>query len=216
MLLLWISLGWAGVLVSLVLLARFWLHSFLAVTAPLNHADILVVEGWMDDDALKNALPIFERGSYKALVTIGGPLRIGTYISPYKTLAELSAATLIAFGGDRHAITAVPSSHSLRDRTAITADAFRDWITTHHPSIQAINLYCYGVHARRTWWLYRNVLSPDIQVGVIASVTTAYDPTRWWESSEGVKRILIECVALLYTLNSLCKRKTIHKNLEVP
>lgn len=211
MLLFWIAFGLVSILASFVLLIRFWLHSFLAVTAPLEKADILVVEGWMDDDALKNALPIFEDGGYKRLVTVGGPLRIGTYMSPYKTLAELAAATLIAFGGDRPTIIAVPSDHSLRDRTATTAEAFRAWMSTHYPHIRAINVYCYGVHARRTGWLYRNVLAPDVQVGVIASVTTAYDPTHWWESSEGTKRVLIECVALLYTLISLRKKKPQHQ-----
>ncbi len=198
-----------GVIVSgailssiLVLFIRYRLHSYLALNAPIPDADILVVEGWMDDETLKGVMPTFSAGTYSTLVTVGGPLKVGAYVSPYKTLAELSAATLVAFGCDPHKIVVVPSNYSVRDRTAATATAFRDWLIAYQPNIRAINLYSHGVHARRSWLLYKKVLEPYVHVGVFAPQPKTYDPARWWHSSEGSKRILLECISLVYTLVS--------------
>ncbi|MEM7772029.1 MAG: hypothetical protein AAGA75_08535 [Cyanobacteria bacterium P01_E01_bin.6] len=189
----------AGV-ASVLLIARYHLHSFLSPNVPNADASILIVEGWMDDAALKRVLPIFNHGEYSTLVTVGGPLKMGAYLSPYKTLAELSAATLTAFGCDTDRLVAVPSGDSMRDRTESTAITFREWLAVYRPDVQSVNLYSHGVHARRSWVLYKRALEPSVRVGVISSTPMAYDPVHWWRSSEGAKRVLVECIALTHTL----------------
>lgn len=195
-----------SVVASLFIFIRYYLHSFLSPNVPLEKAEILVVEGWMDDETLKGALPTFNEGNYSQLVTVGGPLRIGAYLSGCKTLAEFSAATLAKLGCDTDKLVAVPANSTVRDRTATTAVTFRNWLQANNFNVRAINIYSYGVHARRSWLLYKKTLEPDIQVGVIAPAPITYDPTYWWRSSEGVKRVLVECIALIYTLAFLCKR----------
>jgi len=183
-----------------VFVIRYWLHPFLSPNAPRADAGILIVEGWMDDASLKRVLPVFAAGNYSKLVTVGGPLTMGAYLSPHKTLAELSAATLIAFGFDSSALVAVPSTASKRDRTATTATAFCEWLSVHYPKVTSVNLYSHGVHARRSWILYKRELEPAVRVGIIAPIPVSYNPNYWWRSSEGTKRVIVECIALTYTL----------------
>jgi hypothetical protein len=55
----------------------FWmavgLHPFLAMNVPVD-AQILVVEGWLPNYALKAAAAEFNKGNYSVLVTTGGPI----------------------------------------------------------------------------------------------------------------------------------------------
>ncbi len=92
--------GWVVMITftaTLIIFTITHIQPFLSVTSPVK-ADVLVVEGWLPDYALKHALTEFENGSYKKIVTTGGPLPTGYYLAEYKTFAELSAATLKALG----------------------------------------------------------------------------------------------------------------------
>ena len=84
------------------------IHPFLAVTAPVE-GNILVVEGWLSDEALQSAVSRFEQGRYEYLVTTGGPLVRGAHLSEYGSFAELSAAILTASGFDPARLVVIPS-----------------------------------------------------------------------------------------------------------
>jgi hypothetical protein len=62
-----------------------------------------------------------------------------------------------------------------------------------------LNLYTVGAHARRSWSLYRKALGPRFEVGVISCENEEYDPERWWESSAGLKTVIDETIAWLYS-----------------
>ena len=56
------------------------IHPFLAVNAPVQ-AEVLVVEGWVADYALKAAVKEFKRGAYKTVYVTGGPIEHGAPLS---------------------------------------------------------------------------------------------------------------------------------------
>lgn len=62
--------------VSLIAIGAFWLlivlfaHPFFAVTAP-SGGHVLVVEGWMHDEGLKEAAKLFRSGSYERICLTG-------------------------------------------------------------------------------------------------------------------------------------------------
>ncbi|MFM7438216.1 MAG: hypothetical protein ACKO2V_06360, partial [Snowella sp.] len=89
----WLILLFAATLTGLIAIAQ--IHPFLAVSQPIA-AEVLIVEGWVDDLVLEGAITEFNRGNYQLLLTTGGPIGKGYYLAQYKTLAELAAATLIA------------------------------------------------------------------------------------------------------------------------
>lgn len=183
---------------AMLLLAIARIHSFLAFSKPIK-ADALVVEGWLGDDALKGAIVEFERRGYKILVTTGSPLSRGFYLSEYKNSAELASASLAALGFDASQIATVPSPKVKRNRTAAAAVAVRAWLATTDSAIKSINLYSSNVHSRRSWLVFKQVLGPEINVGVISHPTADYEPNSWWTTSAGVRSVISETIAFFYS-----------------
>jgi DUF218 domain len=173
------------------------IHAFLAKSSPVN-ADVLVVEGWLPDYAIQSAVAEFKQGSYHKLITIGGSLPRGFYLSEYKTFAELAAATLIALGVDREQLIIVSDPSQSQSRTYSSAVILNQWLSTSELQIKALNLYTLGTHARRSWLLFKEVLEPQISVGIVATEPLNYDPKSWWHSSEGVRTVISELIAYLY------------------
>lgn len=192
--------GWLVTLISMITLILFALtqiHPFLSASSPIK-ADILVVEGWIEDYAIKGAIKEFERGDYQKLITTGLPLPKGFYLSQYKSFAELTAATFIALGFDPDKLVAIPAPDVTVNRTEASVIALRQWIANSGLKVKSINLYTFDVHARRSWLIFKQALAPEVKVGVIAVESTDYDPKHWWTSSEGVRSIISEIIAYLY------------------
>ena len=194
--------GWLGIGLAIALLfffALFKLEPFFAHSAPVK-AEILVVEGWIGDDALKGAIAEFNSKPYELLITAGSDFGRGEYLSEYKNFANLSKSSLIVFGFDPDKIQPIRTPLAKRDRTLNSAGAVKQWLKENKPKVTGINIYSENVHARRSWVVYRKVFEPKIKVGVIAHPALTYDPQRWWASSDGFKRVTGECIAYLYTL----------------
>lgn len=192
--------GW---LVTIVCLASAMLflgthiYSFLALNRPIK-ADVLVIEGWMHDDAFKDVIKEFERGGYKKLITIGPSLHEGYHLTIYKNFAERGAAVLIKLGLDPDKVIAVETPFVHTNRTYASAVALRKWIEDSDLKVEALNLYTFDVHSRRNWLTFSKTFSPEVKVGVIPLQPFSYDPKQWWNSSTGVKSIILEAVAYIY------------------
>lgn len=171
---------------------------FLGATERLP-ADLLVVEGWIADDALEDAAAEFRRGNFKSLVTTGGPLSKGFFLSGYGTHASLAANTLFKLGLTTNQVVAVPGQYTARGRTLEAAMAFRDWLAAHEPGVRSINLVTVGPHARRSRLTYQRVLGKRVRVGVIAVPERHYDLEHWWRSSEGLKSVPVEALAYAWS-----------------
>ena len=91
------SLSWRGRLTlaaALLLIGTLLLkglYPFLATTHRVD-ADVLVVEGWVHEYAIRAALDEFKSGSYGLVSTTGGPVE-GTrgYTNDYNTSASVGA-----------------------------------------------------------------------------------------------------------------------------
>jgi hypothetical protein len=192
--------GWviaiAGLIITMVLIITN-IHPFLAVNAPIK-ADILVVEGWLPDYAVESAIAEFNKGGYRKLVTTGLPVSKGHYLAEYKNYAELTAATCIALGFDKDKVVAVPAPSVVKHRTAASAIALRDWLATSALKVDSINLYSIGTHARRSWMVFKEVLNPEIKVGIIAAESEDYNSQEWWKSSAGFRTVTGEIIAYIY------------------
>src|SRR4029077_13463607 len=94
------SLSWRGWLVlapTLLLFAAFLfknVYPFLATTHRVD-AEILVVEGWVHEYAIRAALKEFQSNHYEQIFTTGGPVEgTGGYINDYCTSASVGADLL--------------------------------------------------------------------------------------------------------------------------
>ncbi|ACK73500.1 conserved hypothetical protein [Gloeothece citriformis PCC 7424] len=191
--------GWLFIISILIILGIIFMrtiHPFLAMNNPIK-AEVLVIEGWVGDIVIKEAITEFKQGNYQLIITTGSPLGRGSFLRDYKNYAELTAATLMALGIPKNKIIPIPTPVVNRDRTAASVEALKDWITQSNLNIKAVNIYTYDVHSRRSWFVYKKMLNPKIQVGAIAHPGD-YNTQQWWTSSLGVKSVLSETIAYLY------------------
>lgn len=176
------------------------IYPFLAVTSASKSADVLVVEGWISDYALKKAADEFNCGSYSQILTIGATVDQGFYLAEYNNFAEISAATLQKMGIPKEKLVAIPVSNVTKNRTIASAIALQQYIKDQNLPIKSINLLTSDAHARRSWLIFKNIFSPTIQVGIIAINPSTYNSHKWWTSSEGVRVVISEAIAYLYAL----------------
>ena len=196
-------LTWQGWLLALaiigallVLIGRH-IYPFLATSSPIP-GEILVVEGWMPDYALREAIPLLNDHNYQLIVTTGVPLQKGSHLSEYSTQAELAAAILRELGVKQGQVVSVPAPLVRTDRTYASAQALKSWISESNMAIDSLDVVSLGPHARRTQWLFQMAVGDEIQVGVIAATPDEYGADDWWTWSSGVRAVIGETVAYLY------------------
>ena len=193
--------GWLIVLAGVILAFFAFLlrvYPFLAVTHRLD-TNVLVVEGWIHDYAIRAAVEEFRSKSYERAFTTGGPVEgAGGYINDYNTAASVGADLLRKNGLPDESLQMVPSRVIDRDRTYGSAVALRNWFREHNLPVRSINVVTEDVHARRTRLLFEKALGNNVAVGIVAVPNPDYDARRWWRYSEGVKDVFAESVAYIY------------------
>ena len=161
--------------------------------------NVLVVEGWIHDYAIRVAVEEFRNDRYQRVFTTGGPVEgIGGYINDYQTAASVGADLLKKNGLSNESVQMVPSRVMDRDRTFSSAVALRNWFHEHNMAVHGINVVTQDLHARRTRLLFQKALGHDAAVGIIAVTNPDYDSRHWWRYSAGVKDVVAEAVSYLY------------------
>jgi len=206
----WLPTWWVGLLmlgVAVLAAVWFWINAYelLAPQRPARGASgdgarTLVVEGWLDEGELRQAVATVRAGHYERVLTSGGPIEPWSWSerAPWHDYATRSAAWLRA-NGVSVPVVAVPTPLTTQDRTYLSAVAVRAWARRSGVRPGAIDLYSVGVHARRSWLLYRMAFGDEVEVGVFAAQPSDYDAQRWWGSSAGVKATMGEVLSLAWT-----------------
>jgi uncharacterized SAM-binding protein YcdF (DUF218 family) len=198
------SFSWRGrVIVASVLLLVGALifegvYPFLATTHRVN-ANILVVEGWVHEYAIRAAIKEFQSKHYQRVFTTGGPVEgTGGYINDFMTSASVGADLLRKAGVPDQSLQMVPSRVMDRDRTYGSAIALRNWFREHKMVVSGIDIVTEDLHARRTRLLFEKALGDKVAVGVIAIPNPDYDAKRWWRYSDGLKNVVSETASYVY------------------
>lgn len=192
--------GWLVVIslsvLSFVIGAR-QVHPFLALTER-SSARVLVVEGWLNPPAIREAVQQYRSGGYELVLTTGGPAPGGGNTTEHTTVAADAARALVGQGIPAERIQPVPSRVTERNRTYGSAVALRNWLREQRPDIRSLNVVTEDAHARRTRLLFQKALGDDVEVGIISLPNPDYDARRWWRTSDGVQEVLGELLAYLY------------------
>ncbi|MDJ0659725.1 MAG: ElyC/SanA/YdcF family protein [Crocosphaera sp.] len=183
-------------LVSLFIGVGLFIHPFLRMSHPIE-ANIMVIEGWVPDRTIKAAIAEFKEKNYRLMITTGNEIGRGKYLSDHNTFADLAAATAIALGLDPTQVVRVPNENVTINQTAASAEAVKQWLLESNLEVKSINIYSYDVHTRRSWLVFKTILAPEIEVGAIAFCPPSSRP--WWKTSRGVKSVIVETIAYLYT-----------------
>ena len=193
--------GWLVLALALLPIGALFIKSvypFLAITHRVN-ANILVVEGWVHEYAIRAAIKEFQSNHYQRVLTTGGPVvGSGRYINDFHTSASVGADLLEENGLANGLVQMVPSRMMDRDRTYGSAVALRNWFRDHNMAIHSIDIVTEDLHARRTRLLFQKAFGKDVQVGIIAVTNVDYPANRWWHYSEALKDVVSEFVAYLY------------------
>jgi hypothetical protein len=183
----------------LVLLASR-LYPFLSPSAPAG-SDALVIEGWLADAPLEEALAWADAHGIKTLYLTGGPIETGSWLAAWRTYPEMTAARLEAIGAAaRYDIRPVPAPRTRKDRTWLSAVTLRDALAPDLPS--SLTLASEAPHVRRSALLFRRVFGTNTTIGTLPLTPTDFDSTDWWRSSSGVRTVLSETIAYPYALFS--------------
>jgi hypothetical protein len=192
--------GWALLLlicaVISILLARN-LYTFLALNNSVG-ARVFVVEGWLAPEELDQAIEAFRKGKYERIVTTGGPVSGWPGVSQDTDYASLAADYLALHGIRPALIAAVPAPKSAQDRTFLSAVMFRKSVQRLGITLDAVDIYSSGPHARRTRLLFQMALGQKVRVGVLAARPEGFDPDVWWRTSEGVEQMLFQSFGFVW------------------
>jgi len=192
---------WGFLLIFLLLGALgigliFHLYPFLAQNGPLPQVELIIIEGWLEDAELAQALADAEPGAL--FVTTGGPIKFGASLLDEKTYAEATTARLRKLGVSSEVILTASAPDVAIDRTYAAALAVRRALEEQGLFGRPANLYTLGAHSRRSFLLYRLAFDSGSPLGVIAIESQKYDFHHWWTSSLAFKHVVNELISWLY------------------
>ncbi len=192
--------GW--LVVAILIAAVFFgfvanLYPFLAPEAP-PHKGLLVVEGWIHDFALDEAVRMYKTGDYSKIVCTGVPIETGSYIQAFKSYPEMTAARLRKLGIPESEIIIAIGEETNKDRTYVAATALREAFMAYNIEESNIHLVTTGPHGRRSRLLFQKALGNDYEIGITCLEDSGYDPDRWYAYSQGVRKVLGEWIAYTY------------------
>ena len=207
--LIWLPTWWGGLLPFVVTAAvaatcAFNAYDLLAPNQPArgragDGARTLIVEGWLSRDEVQQAVRVLRGGHYQRVLTTGGPIDVELDAGGWHNFAQRAAASLRADASVTVPVIAVPAPASTQERSYLSAVMVRDWAQQSGLRLEAVDLFSAGVHARRSWLVYRMALGDEVEVGVLAAQPTDHDARRWWTGSTGVKTTLGETLSLAWT-----------------
>ena len=175
------------------------IHPFLARNDPLD-SDILVVEGWLPDSALIQSIQEFTNNNYKLLIITGGYQNNYSGVTETSSVVESAATKLLVHGLEEKFLIKVQAPLVKKHRTYNSALALRNWIREYKADVGTINIFTYGVHAKKSQVLYKKALGSNVSVGVISAVPSDYDPKYWFLSITGIHWVLQDFLGYLYAL----------------
>lgn len=177
----------------------FNIHGFLAVTERVPGADILVLEAWTPKMVVQAAAREFSNKGYRFLLT--NDVRSSESVEPLSR-TDATRVLLESFGvpADRIVVCPVPETDARRSHAM--ALSVKAALRQKGIKPRGINVIAPAAHARKSWQAYRQTLSPDFRVGIVAVPTGDYDPARWWRSSQGAKWVIANGVGWFYELVS--------------
>jgi len=174
-----------------------FIYPFLAITEAVP-ADVLIVEGWIPPDTMRQAATEFHLGSYHHVILLRPIVDVADKYASGRYTGDFMANLLTEAGVPADAETTLFPVVAQKDRTYHSALAARQWLAEHDMAVKSLDVATLGPHARRSRLLYEQAFGAHVKIGIIAFTNSEYDPDRWWQSSEGVREVIGEIIAYGY------------------
>ncbi|MDD3636747.1 MAG: DUF1684 domain-containing protein [Bacteroidales bacterium] len=192
---------WGWLILILIFLIACWLllkgtYPFLS-KEKAGQSKVLVVEGWLPDNGLKEAMAHYYENNYKAFIITGIPITQWSYSSPFSNMADASAGSL----REMHFADSIYTVHIpntiLRDRTYATALALQMRWDEFNLGEENFDLFTMGAHARRSYLMFEKVFEDRIQ-GLVVVEDDSFDAGRWYSTSRGFRTVFSELISYFY------------------
>jgi len=178
----WVTSITCAVLILIVMSV----YKFLAITRPLGEG-VLVVDAWIPQQTLAESISIFNSGRYRYLVVLGGPTQEAASSSHSAAAdADLAASTLEKLGLDARKLVKINVPDNSSGRTLRRATAVKTWLDRSQAPTCCVDVFTVGVHARKSWILFRHALGSSYRVGIVAGNEFRYPPRFWFISRTGI------------------------------
>ncbi len=194
------ALGWLLLLLICVVTSILLLNNlyyFLAQNEPVG-ASTLVVEGWLAPVELDQAIQAFKKGKYERIVTTGGPVTGWPESNLDTDFAKLAADYLAHHGIRRDLIAVVSAPESAQERTFLSAVMLRKSAQQLGITLDAVDIFSSGPHARRSRLLFQMALGQKVHVGILAARPNDFDPEAWWRTSVGVEKMYFQAFGFVW------------------
>ena len=188
-----VTVALLGALVAFILL----IHDFLSISKPLE-SEYLVVEAWITNrETLQDAADWFLAGHCDTIIV--------AWVSSKEaqpSRAEATRITLRSMGVDDKAIKVIDVPSTSQSRTLETARAVKRYLMSQadKKNTMSINVFSLGVHARKSYVIFRSVFKPEYKVGIVAGTEKGYDTRYWWISPRGTYIVIRNTFGYLFAL----------------
>ncbi|MCP4766760.1 MAG: hypothetical protein GY875_10875 [Gammaproteobacteria bacterium] len=190
--------GWLVILLVLGLVVVFVFRNmalYLTVNEPVG-ADYLVIEAWMGKEELDQAHRYFDDEGYGLAILVGGPID-DDFHEMDSNYAQRAADYLHLKGMPKDKLVVLEPPDSAQNRTFLNAVFVRDWFLQQGGEVANIDIFTSPTHSRRSHELYQIALGESVEVGVVPSNPSDFNPAHWWRSSESGKAVAVEFAAWL-------------------
>lgn len=113
--------------------------------------------------------------------------------SGFSSQAESRGNYLIHLGIDKEIIQTIDYQPSLNNKTLSSALALKAHID--NAPTTSLNIFSSGIHARRTFFTYENVLGEKYSIGIISLETEKINKHNWWKSPDGIIIMMDEIIS---------------------
>ena len=197
-----LSLG-GRLLLAFILAAAAWgfvrgVHSFLTVNDG-GAGDVMVVEGWIGPRPVDQAARAFRNGHYQCVVVVRDVYEGGDKWTSGRYSADYVAADLVEHGVPKDQVHTLFCPVVHKDRTFHCALAVGQWLGENRMRVKSLDVVTLAAHTRRSRLLYAKAFGGRVKVAAIPLDEPSYDPAHWWRTSEGVREVLGEGIAYIYT-----------------
>lgn len=198
-----VFLGFLAALTGLALILVLNLYSWLALDAFVPSKDgggemVLVVEGWVPDSIVDEAVELYHQGEFDLIATTGGPTTGMAHLFLVESYAQFGADRLISRGVPSDQVIVSAAESVDRRRTLRSALDLKKKLESLSIMPEAMNILTSDVHARRSRMIYRRVFGKEISIGVRGGEPEDFDPESWWQTSVGIKTLALEVISLTY------------------
>jgi hypothetical protein len=107
----------------------------------------------------------------------------------FTSYASKAKADINRLGVDTTFLIAVPGARTNINRTLSSALAVRNWLKRTNIKVTGINIFSYGMHARRTWMIYSKILGKTCNIGIV-SLPDRLNQTRLEKTFETIRETL--------------------------